>query len=365
MRDRRLLRVAGRAVLGAAFALFGACQSFVAPPEPSMVGLTSGALSDPAAPLVVRFSKAIDPRTLSLQIVKFDPDAHGQLPYEGLDAGGGNAPFFTHAYGRPDTGGTGTLDPTHTVFTITLDARLPVGPELALLVAPGLSDATPRRHRHDRGDEARAVLLRLHLLGRGDQAPRLGRLLLLAQRGGAGRHADQGLRRRRPRPRHGQVRRPVHPRLAHHRSCALLPGVHDGGRMRDAAGALDVRRAVDARGRSVRVAGLLRQRHAPGRLQLHGRRVRGRRGRRHHDRRDAAGEHARPAARRVGGRADGPGVVLQGGATGSVTATGSCAGDDIVFGSAPLGKGSGTVQAALVPAAMAPKVPAPPPGGDF
>src|ERR1019366_2524830 len=57
-----------------------ACQTYVSPPVPTIEGLTNGLLSNPSAPLVIDFSKAIDPATLSLKVIKFDPNSLGQLP---------------------------------------------------------------------------------------------------------------------------------------------------------------------------------------------------------------------------------------------------------------------------------------------
>lgn len=124
----------------------GACETYVSPPVPAIEGLTNGVLEDPAAPLVIQFSKAIDPATLKLEVIKFDPNADGQLPDETGDASVSLHPLFSHDPGASDptlvdVGGAGTLDSTHTVFTIKPRARLPVGPKLAVLIEPGLWDA--------------------------------------------------------------------------------------------------------------------------------------------------------------------------------------------------------------------------------
>jgi hypothetical protein len=128
-------------VLAFTVAVAASCQRYVAPPVASIDGLDNGLLTDPAAPLVIDFSKAIDPSTLSIEVIRFDPDAEGQLPDETGDASVSLDPFFSHDPINGDTGGTGTLDPTNTVYTISLLARLPVGPKLAVLVNPGLRDA--------------------------------------------------------------------------------------------------------------------------------------------------------------------------------------------------------------------------------
>jgi hypothetical protein len=121
--------------------LAGSCQRYVAPPVATIEGLEGGLLEDPSAPLVLEFSKAIDPSTLSLKIILFDPNAEGQLPDETGDASVSLDPLFAHDPVNGDSGGTGVLDPTSTIYTITPLARLPVGPTLAVLIEPGLTDA--------------------------------------------------------------------------------------------------------------------------------------------------------------------------------------------------------------------------------
>ena len=124
-----------------ATALAASCQRYVAPPVATIDGLADGLLSDPAAPLVIDFSKPIDPSTLSLQLILFDPNAEGQLPDETGDPTVSLNPLYSYDPVAGDTGGTSVLDPTNTVLTITLPARLPVGPTLAVLIDPGLTDA--------------------------------------------------------------------------------------------------------------------------------------------------------------------------------------------------------------------------------
>jgi hypothetical protein len=138
-------------LLAVAVAIGASCQTYVAPPEATLLGLSNGVLTNPAAPLVLQFSKAIDPSTLKLEVIKFDPDSEGQLPDETGDASVSLDPLFSHdgtatgdagdAGAGVDQGGRGTLDATHTVFTIEPLARLPVGPKLAILIEPGLWDA--------------------------------------------------------------------------------------------------------------------------------------------------------------------------------------------------------------------------------
>ncbi|HEY6464206.1 MAG TPA: hypothetical protein VIY73_28760 [Polyangiaceae bacterium] len=123
-------------------AVAASCQRYVSPPVATIDGLNDGVLPDPSQPLVIDFSKAIDPSTLSVKVIVFDPNAQGQLPDETGDPTVSLNPLFAHDPVDGDTGGTGTLDPTNTVYTITPLARLPVGPKLAVLIEPGLSDAS-------------------------------------------------------------------------------------------------------------------------------------------------------------------------------------------------------------------------------
>jgi hypothetical protein len=132
-------------VLASSAAVAASCQTYVAPPVATIEGLQNGVLTNPALPLVIQFSAPIDPSTLKLQVIRFDPNSDGQLPDETGDASVSLDPLYTHDDGADasgDTGGTGTLDPTHTVFTIKPLARLPVGPKLAVIIEPGLWDAS-------------------------------------------------------------------------------------------------------------------------------------------------------------------------------------------------------------------------------
>jgi hypothetical protein len=135
------MRRATLPLLLALWPLGASCQTYVAPPVPTIRGLDNGLLSDPSTPLIIDFSKAIDPATLSLKVIKFDPNAEGELPDETGDASVSLDPIFAYDPADGVTGGTGSLDDSHTVYTIVPKARLPVGPKLAVLVEPGLSDA--------------------------------------------------------------------------------------------------------------------------------------------------------------------------------------------------------------------------------
>jgi hypothetical protein len=128
------------ASLASAAAIFAACQQYVSPPIATLNGLNQGVLSDSSAPLVLQFSKPIDFSTLSIKVIKFDPNAQGELADETGDPTVSLDPLFSHDDIDGDKFGTGTLDSTGTTYTIQPKARLPVGPKLAVLIEPGLTD---------------------------------------------------------------------------------------------------------------------------------------------------------------------------------------------------------------------------------
>ena len=131
-------------ILFVALALFAAgasCGVYRSPPVATISGEKQGILSDPAAPLVIDFSKPIDFSTLAVKVVRFAPNPEGQLADETGDPTVSLDPLFERSLIDGDLGGTGTLDPTGMHYTITPAARFPVGPKLAVLIEPGLTDA--------------------------------------------------------------------------------------------------------------------------------------------------------------------------------------------------------------------------------
>ncbi len=122
------------------FLLLFACEVFHAPPEPSLPEAQSGLLSDPLAPVVVQFDRAIDPSTLTLEIARNITDDRGLLADE-QDPPGELSTLYTYDPLRGDYGGTSVLSADATTFTITPKDALPFTPALALLVEPGLEDA--------------------------------------------------------------------------------------------------------------------------------------------------------------------------------------------------------------------------------
>lgn len=127
------------------------CALYNAPPEPSIQGLENGLLTDANAPLDLVFSEPIDPATLIVQIVRFQPDIEGNLADEDADPDTELDPLFLHDPAFSTVGGEAELLDGDTRFRITPNAPLPIGPKLALLVEPKLTDmdgnATVARRR--------------------------------------------------------------------------------------------------------------------------------------------------------------------------------------------------------------------------
>lgn len=111
------------------------CAVYDAPPEPSIQGLDNGYLPNARAPIPIVFSKPPEQSTLSLQIVQLGPNDSCFSMAMPLDV------LFSHAPGTTDVGGTSSFSSDGTTLTVTLDVPPPIAATLAVLVAPGLSDA--------------------------------------------------------------------------------------------------------------------------------------------------------------------------------------------------------------------------------
>lgn len=118
-------------------ALLSGCFSVDNPPEPRIVGLVDGVLTDTKAPLRLTFSEPVVASSLRLRIVRFEFDVEGNLYDEDADPDTELDILFDSADG---TGGTAELDVARTTATIALESPPPIGPQLALLVDPGLRD---------------------------------------------------------------------------------------------------------------------------------------------------------------------------------------------------------------------------------
>lgn len=114
----------------------GACERYSAPPEPAIVGLNQGTLTDSRAPIVVDFGKPIDAATLRITLAFNETDIEGNLFDEDAD---------------PNTA-LRVLDTKPTVdgarVTLNHDSTFPVGPKLILVVEPGLRATTGETLRY-------------------------------------------------------------------------------------------------------------------------------------------------------------------------------------------------------------------------
>lgn len=118
------------------------CEKYDGPPEPSLPEASQSLLPDPAAPLVVQFSKPIDLGTLRLEVAKNVLDDRGRLADE-ADAGPLQTLFETNPDLREqnkELGGTSELSQDRRTLRITHPAAFPLAPKLVLLVEPGLKD---------------------------------------------------------------------------------------------------------------------------------------------------------------------------------------------------------------------------------
>ncbi len=128
------------ALAASAVVIAPACEVYRAPPEPSLPQANSDLLSDPAAPVVVAFSKPIDPDSLDLKIARDIVDDHGRLADEADPAGGELSLLFTHDRYDGDRMGTSELSADGMTLTIHPSAPLPINPRLVLIAEPGLKD---------------------------------------------------------------------------------------------------------------------------------------------------------------------------------------------------------------------------------
>jgi len=116
------------------------CDDFDSPPQMTIVGIEEGFLSDPAAPLVLRFHEPIDFTTLRLKVIRYEVDGEGRLADEVPGAPGELNTLFEASPDDSDLGGVAELNDAKDTYTITLSQTFPIGPQLAVLIEPGLKD---------------------------------------------------------------------------------------------------------------------------------------------------------------------------------------------------------------------------------
>ncbi len=130
------------ALLGSVWlATVAGCETYDSPPRPAIEGIVDGILTDPAQPIVVRFSEPIDPDTLRIQVIKLVTDIEGNLLDEDSDESTVIQSFFSlDPVTQNNFGGTATFVDDDKAVRIALQQTLPIGPSLAILIEPGLKD---------------------------------------------------------------------------------------------------------------------------------------------------------------------------------------------------------------------------------
>ena len=120
------------------------CESFDSPPKVSLFGTEDGTLEDPTAPVTIEFHEPYDTKSLKVKIVTFETDPEGNLFDEDDDPATEVDVLFAHDGSKPtaeqDTNGIALLDDTGRFLSMTLNTTLPIGPALAIVIEPGLSD---------------------------------------------------------------------------------------------------------------------------------------------------------------------------------------------------------------------------------
>ncbi len=145
---RNLVRILSAASLVAALAVLAGpgCETYDSPPRPSIDGIVDGVLQDPSAPLVLRFSEPVDPTTLRVSIIRYETTAEGLLLDEDADPDNDSDYLEYFAY-HPDTGnllGEGKFIDDYTAFQMAPPVPFPIGPSIAVVIEPGLSDLKGR-----------------------------------------------------------------------------------------------------------------------------------------------------------------------------------------------------------------------------
>jgi hypothetical protein len=138
--------------VGLAFACVGStfvgCETYDSPPRPQIHGLVEGALADPAAPIIIAFSEPVVEKSVRVQVVKLVTDAEGNLGDEDEDPSTQLQSFFANDPVTANTfGGSIKWSDDRTTLRLDLTDRLPIGPSLAVIIEPGLSDDEGREQK--------------------------------------------------------------------------------------------------------------------------------------------------------------------------------------------------------------------------
>ncbi len=115
------------------------CETYDAPPTPTIEGGEDGVLEDPKAPLVISFGEPVDPATINIKLIRVVTDIEGNLGDEDTSVDTDlNILFSTDNIS--DVGGTAERFDNNSKVRITPNAPLPIGSKLAVLVEAGVQD---------------------------------------------------------------------------------------------------------------------------------------------------------------------------------------------------------------------------------
>lgn len=128
------------------------CELYVGPPVATIVGTKDAHLTDPKAPIVLSFSRPVDPATLNVQLARYTVDIEGNLADEDRDPNTELDLFFSRELSG-DVLGESQLSPDRKSLTIIPQVTLPIGAQLVILIGAGLAD-----------DDGRATLVRKRLI---------------------------------------------------------------------------------------------------------------------------------------------------------------------------------------------------------
>ena len=135
-----MIRRLSTALLGTALlAAAPSCAVYEGAPLVTLEGVTNGYLSDTKVPVILEFSKPVDPATVRVKIVRRVVDTEGNLGDEDDDKNT-NLDVLFSTDPEEDIGGFALLSDDHTRLTIKPKAAFAAGASLAVLIEKGLSD---------------------------------------------------------------------------------------------------------------------------------------------------------------------------------------------------------------------------------
>lgn len=120
------------------------CESYEAPPRPTIVGLQGGVLDDARAPIVVDFGTPVQPDTVRAKVLYEETDPEGNLFDEDEDETTSPRILVARDAVEGDVGGGGQISEDGRTLFLLPTATLPVGPKLVLVVEAGLTSTSGR-----------------------------------------------------------------------------------------------------------------------------------------------------------------------------------------------------------------------------